>query len=353
MYERTLLLTQDRRLEQSIRLLLRMKKKDIEKELPLLSDIDAIRSDITQFRNTLHLRREFSTYVKSFGFPFMIIMDYIIDFGLSNEVDPDMKKLFRTFLIAFMILANGKGYNTARANIVLIADPKLEANVAGLQAEPSIFLTKLKTQDERVNAIIDSFSKEPGRVKEFFSIGYILRPEDGDYNSVTQSLEAIVDKAEYPVQKEERAHRAAGMTEMITDDLEPASVICRVTEDRIVENGTTREITQKERELYRKKNINLFGAITSRTAKTVGERIIATFSAMNRINPFKKDEKIFINIPDSSVIDGSFASSIGSLLNGELASYTGISLHVGKENCCRLQQSPGFIAVRDHLIKNL
>lgn len=353
MYEKTLLLTKDRRLEQSIRLLLRMKKKEIEKDLPLLSDIDSIQRDISQFGNTLHLRREFSSYVKSYGFPFMIIMDYIIDFGLPKEADPDLRKLFRTFLIAFMILAKGKGYDSSRANIVLIVDPKLEANVAGLSAAPSIFLTKLKTQDERVNAIIESFSKEQARVKDFFSIGYILRPEDGDYNRVVQSIETIVDKAESCAGKEERAHKTAGMTEMITDDLEPATVICRVTEDRIIVNGTSREIADDERKLYRKKNINLAGAITSRTTKTVGERIISTFSTVNKIDPFKKDEKIFINIPDSSVIDGSFGSSIGSLLGGELASYTGISLHVGRENCLRLQHSPGFIAVRDHLIKNL
>jgi hypothetical protein len=353
MYEKTLLLTQDRRLEQSIRLLLRTKKKEIEKDLPLLSDIDAIRRDISQFRNTLHLRREFSSYVKSFGFPFMIIMDYIIDFGLPKEVDPDMRKLFRTFLIAFMILAKGKGYDSARANIVLIIDPRLEANVAGLQTEPSVILTKLKTQDERVNEIIESFLKEKARVKEFFSIGYVLRPEGGDYNSVIRNLEAIVDMADCCVRTEERKRRATEMTEMITDDLEPASVVCRVTENMIVVNGVPREITQKEREQYRKKNINLVGAITSRTSKTVGDRIISTFSAANKINSFKKDEKIFINVPDSSVIDGSFASSIGSLLGGELAHYTGISLHVGTENCCRLQRSPGFIAVRDYLIKNL
>ncbi|MBN2325440.1 MAG: hypothetical protein JXQ30_17075 [Spirochaetes bacterium] len=353
MYEKTLLLTQDKRLEQSIRLLLRTKKKEVEKDLPLLSDIDSIRRDISQFKNTLHLRREFSTYVKSFGFPFMIIMDYIIDFGLPKEMDPDKRKLFRTFLIAFTILAKGKGYDSARTNIVLITDPRLEANVAGIKAEPAIFLQKLKTQDERVNEIIESFSRENTRVKEYFNFGYILRPEGGDYNRVIENLETIVDTIDCYIQAEERTQRTAGMTEMITDDIEAASVICRATEEMIVVNGIPHKVTKKEREQYRKKNINLIGAITSRTTKTVGERIISTFSAVNRISPFKKDEKIFINVLDSSVIDGSFASSMGSLLGGELAPYTGISLQVGTENCRRLQRSPGFIAVRDFLIKNL
>jgi hypothetical protein len=353
MYKKTILLTSDRRLEQSIKLLLRMKKKEVENKFSLLSDIKTIERDLQRFQNTVHLRGEFGSFIKRSGLPFMIIMDYIIDFTLPKQIDPDFRKLFRTFLIAFTILANGKGYDTAKANIVLIIDRKLESNVARFERDPTVFLENLKTQDERVNAIIGSFSREKDRVQSFFNIRHIFYPHDGNYKKEIDSLDRIVDEADSALIKKEREAGLGEVTEMITDDLEPATVICRATQDRIIVNGKPREVSDEEREEFHEKNINLLGAITSKTVKDVCDRILDTFTAMDKINPFKKDEKVFINIPDSSILDGSFASSMGSFLNGELRAYTGISINIGKENCSKVRQSPGFIAIRDHLIKNL
>jgi len=353
MYEKTILLAGDKRLEQSIKLLLNTKKKFVEKDLPLLSDLTAIHRDIGQFQNTLHLRGEFGSFVKSHGFPFMIIMDYIIDFGLPKQVDPDMRKLFRTFLIAFTILANGKGYDGTKVNIVLIIDRHMKDSVAGFERDPSLFLDRLKTQDSRVNAILDSFSKDQERVNNLYNIRHICRPEEGNYKREIDSLDRIIDETDDCLRVKERDKKMSGATGMITDDLEPATVICRSTQDRIIVNGKPREISEDERKRYQVKNINLIGAITSKTVKTVCDRILDTFTVMNRINPFKKDDKIFINIPDTSTLDGSFAPSMGSFLNGELGAYSGISINIGAVNCSRVRQSPGFIAIRDYLIKNL
>ena len=68
----------------------------------------------------MNLRGEFSYFVKTYGFPYMLIMDYQIDFSLSIYNDPDKRKLVRTFLLAFTLLANSKGFENATANIVFI-----------------------------------------------------------------------------------------------------------------------------------------------------------------------------------------------------------------------------------------
>jgi hypothetical protein len=353
MYEKTILLTRDKRLEQSIKLLLTTKKKSVVNEFPLLSDLTAIHRDIGQFQNTLHLRGEFGSFVKNHGFPFMIIMDYIIDFGLPKQVDPDMRKLFRTFLIAFTILTTGKGYNGAKVNIVLIIDRRIKDGVTALERDPSIFLDRLETQDSRVNAIIGSFSNDQERVKDLYNIRHICRPQEGDYKREIDSLDHIIDETDGLLRDKERDKRMSGVTGMITDDLEPATVICRSSQDRIIVNGEQREISEDERKRYQVKNINLIGAITSKTVTTVCDRILDTFTAIRRINPFKKDEKIFINIPDTSTLDGSFAPSMGSFFNGELGAYSGISINIGTANCSKVRQSQGFIAIKDFLIKNL
>ncbi|UCB46947.1 MAG: hypothetical protein JSV25_05890 [Spirochaetota bacterium] len=353
MYQKSILLTQDRRLEQFIKVLMRTKKKELETDLPLLYDLNALRSDIQKCCNTLHLRGEFGSFIKNFGFPYMIVMDYIIDFGLSKGVDPDMRKLLRTFLIAFTILANGKGFDSATSNIVLIIEKKYLRTVLEFVRDPALLLEQIKTQDARVNAIIESFAQDSDRVKGFFNLSYIFRPDEGNYNKEMENLERIIDASDNLLKKKELKKGSSAVSEMITEDVEPARVICRATIDRIIKNGGVHEISDDEREQYKEKDITLIGAITVKTIKTVNDRIVETFKAMNKINPFKKDERIFINIPDISLIDGSFASSMGSFLNSELGLYKGVSLNMGKNNSMKVKDSPGYIGIKDYIIKNL
>jgi hypothetical protein len=74
---------------------------------------------------------------------------------------------------------------------------------------------------------------------------------------------------------------------------------------------------------------------------------------MAKINPFKKDEKVFINVPDTSVIDGAFAGTMGTFLSSAFPEYTGISFNMGKENCEKVKNSQGYVAIKDYIIKNL
>ena len=73
--------------------------KEIETELPLLSDLYAIKNDIHRNKNTVNKRGEFKSFVKEYSLPYMMIIDYQIDFGLSSNDDPDHRKLVRTFLL--------------------------------------------------------------------------------------------------------------------------------------------------------------------------------------------------------------------------------------------------------------
>jgi hypothetical protein len=353
MYQKSILLTQDRRLEQFIKILLRTKKKEVEADFPLLSDIKALRSDIQQYRNTLNLRGEFGSFIKSFGFPYMIIMDYLIDFGLPQSLDPDKRKLLRTFLIAFTILANGKGFDSATSNIVFIIDKKDQRAVSEFIQDPALILEQIQTQDARVNAIIYSFTKDRERVKRFYNLSYIFRPVEGNYNKEMETLDKNIDQVDAVLNQKDKKQSTSASSAMITEDVKPAEVICRATIERIIVNGEVKDISDEERERYEEKNIYLIGAVTVKTIKTVNERIVQTIKAMNKINPFKKEERIFINIPDTTLIDGSFASSMGSFLNGELRAYKGISLNMGEKNCGKVSSSQGFIAIRDYLIKNL
>ena len=353
MYGKSILLTQNRRLEQFIKHMMKNRKWELETELPLLSSINKIKDDIHRNNNTVNLRAEFGYFIKTYGFPFMLILDYQVDFSLSLNSDPDQRKLVRTFLLAFTLLANSKGFENATANIVFIVNKKQFIPVSKFSKNPTSLLSQIRTKDERINAIIDAFTSNSEKVKRFFHISYIFEPENGNYAQEVERLEKITDIFKNIIESIPEPETQKTGTEMITDDLPPADVICRATLEKMIVNGELRQINEEQTHTYLEKNIHLIGALTQKTMTTVKDRITATFKAMARCNPFKKDERIFITIPDSSVIDGSFAVSIGMYLSQELSEYIGISLNIGKANHDKLKNSKGYFAIEDYIMKNL
>ncbi len=353
MYTKSIVLIEDRRLEQFTKQLLQRKKKAVETTIPLLTKVSAIKEDIQKNKNTVNLRGEFGHFVKENGLPFLMIMDYHVDFGLSLQEDPDKRKLVRTFLLAFTLLANAKGHGDASANIVFVVDKNMASTISQFSKYPSFLLEQIRTMDDRVNSIIDSFAADRNKVKSFFKITYIFNPEEGKYAPEIERLDNIVDTFDKIVAAKLKAIKTKTTTEMITDTLKPAEVICRATLEKIIRNGKLDQVREEAKKRYIEKNIHLEGAITTKTLPEVTKRLLATFQAMSKVNPFKKDEKIFINIPDSSVIDGSFASVMGAFLTKSLAGFKGISLNMGKTNSEKVKNSEGYIAIKDYIIKNL
>ena len=363
MYDKSIVLLQDRRIAQYLKLFLGKRRKEVEVAYPLLSDIDAVRNELFITRNTSNLRVAFGQFIKAHGFPFLLAIDYTVDFGLAEREDPDRRKILRTILISYVILANAKGYDGSLANIVLLCSKK-ECHLAELyRKNHAILLKQLKTNDERVNALIRSYIQQGESPRRFLNLYPLVKPMDGNYHAMQESLDRFIDQIEQELKQSSRRDgetvqevgdkQKPAAPEMNTRDLPPADVICRATLDKIVVNGEVRPVTGEERERYHEKNIVLEGAITVKTVTLVNERILDLFKVMARFNPFRKNERIFIRVPDESVIDGSFAASVGSFLSGSLFEYTGISIDMGPENSRKLKSSGGFIAIRDYLIKNL
>jgi hypothetical protein len=352
MYQKTIIITQYKRYKQLISQMMRKKNREIENSLPLLSDLEVIKNDISQNKNTINIRGEFGYFIKQYGFPYMIIIDYIIDFGLSSRADPDNRKLVRTFLLAYTILAHAQGYKGGSAHIVFIVEKKHESTVKQFAKYPLFLLDQIRCKDEKINSIIDSFAKDQEKVKNFFKIAYILVREDGKYADELERLEKIMNIYDSIISSQTHVESQPAVVLDPGDDT-PADVICRATIEKIIINGKLKPISTDQKAQYIEKNIHLRGAVTTTTFPVVQERILETFTAMTKINPFKKEEKIFIHISEDTHIDGSFASSMGTFLSSVLSDYTGISINIGKDKLDKLKKSPGFIAIKDFIFKNL
>jgi len=354
MYKKTIILTQDKRFEHFIKNLFRTKKMNFETALPLLTNIEAIREDIHKVGTTVNIRGVFGHFIKNYGFPFMFIMDYQVDFSLPLQHDPDKRKLVRTFLLAYALLAYSKGFENGVANIVFIIEKSQFSTVSQFAKNPTLLLEQIRTRDDRINAIINSFVKNRERAKAFFKLFYIFRPEDGKYAVEIERLEKIIEIFTRHIDSvQQTVEEKRPSTEMITGDLKPADVICRAAVEKLIVNGELRNMSEEEKNTYLEKNIHILGAATQKTLPEVKDRIISTFNVMSKVNPFKKEERIFIKVPDSSLLDGSFAISMGTFLVKELAEYTGISIDIGSLNLEKLKNSQGYFAIEDFIIKNL
>jgi hypothetical protein len=360
MYSKSILLIQDKRFAHYIRQTLNNAKKEVDDSYPLLNDIEALRGDLLLNRNTRNFRTSLAQFIKYNGFPFLFIIDYTVDLGLRKDEDPDKHKLLRTVLIAFTILAGAKGYSNAIANIVLLVSKKEVAVIESFIRNPVLIASQIKTQDERVNALINNFFSDIERVRNFFHISYLYQPGDSDFYTEIERLNKIIEETKARIEdidkKEEEEKKKTiedKTTAMNHEDLEPADVICRATTDKILINGELREITEEEKKLYQEKTIVLKGPLTVRTMHIVKDRIIATFNAMAKIHPFKKDERLFIEIPDTSSVDGSVASSLGTFLTNTLSKYRGISINIGNENLEKLKNSKAYFAIEDYVLKEL
>ncbi len=264
MYTKTIILMQDKRYEKFIKLMLKKKNRAVETDLTLLSDMDSVKNDIYKNRNTINIRGEFGHFVKQHGLPYMMIIDYMIDFGFPDFAGTDDRKLAQTFILSYTILAQAKGYDNGSANIVFIVNKKNESTIKQFAKYPLFLLDQIRTKDERVNSIIDSFAIDKERVKGFFKIAYILQPDDGKYADELERLERIMVVYDKIISSKPQIE-AEETVEMVSDDAEPADVICRATIEKIITNGELKPISVDQKNQYVEKNVHLMGAVTMKT----------------------------------------------------------------------------------------
>jgi hypothetical protein len=238
--------------------LLRKKKREIESDLPLLTDLESIRNDIVRNKNTFNIRGEFEYFIKEYGLPYMMIIDYQTELSVPGITEPDNRKLLKTFILAFTILAEVKGYDSDTANLVLIIEKKHETTIQQFAKYPLFILDQIRSGDDRINAIIDAFASDREKVNNFFKIFYILQPADGNYAAEIERLEKIMLVCDKLIPRHEMKE-PDGNVEMLTDDFEPADVICRATLEKIIVNGELKPITDEQKSLYIEKNIHIHG----------------------------------------------------------------------------------------------
>ncbi len=181
-----ILITEKSRITSPIRIALNGLGLDIVADYPALTSIQMMRTGIAKSGKTAFIRKELLRFINENGFPRAIIMDSQIDSGLIAVPDSDMLKIFKTFLIAYVILSKGADCRNLKGNFILLTKGGEFEKKYGIGGNPHSVMSLLSTQNPEINFFIDEYKENAERFNDIFSISLL----DTDLSSdlITESV---------------------------------------------------------------------------------------------------------------------------------------------------------------------
>ena len=149
-----------------------------------------MRTGIAKSGKTAFIRTELLRFIKEVGFPRAIIMDSQIDLGPGSVQDSEMIKIFKTFLIAYVILRKGSEHKNLRGNFILLTKGKAFEKKFGIVSDPHSVMNLLSTQNPEINVFIDELKND----RELFDAAFSITLLDTDLSSdiITDTVEKFL-----------------------------------------------------------------------------------------------------------------------------------------------------------------
>jgi len=307
-------------------------------------------------KNTSFLREAFSDFIKeNNGTPLCIVLDYRIDFGLPKNLDPDHLKLLKTFIIASTILREKTDLKYNMMNLVLIGTPKDLKHLELFKNQPHLVYKLVRTNNEHVNKLIEQSLNNPERVKKILTIDYILIDETNDTISAAKRLGVILDRLLQKRQSLINEEKTKVQTKLITGDYDPAKILYKISDARVYIDGKIYNVENNPKFTKYKENIiYVLGYYVQSTVNKVNAKlekfILEDFPKIRKVTT---DTEINISLNSFTIIDGSVTPSLNLLLSTKLKGFKNINLLTSPVNFNKMENSPGFISLRNYIIKRL
>ncbi len=354
--QKVIILTRNKRLRQGLIQSIKLKGLEVESDIISLYDMDHITKMIKNTGNTGFLRNAFSDLIKeNNGTPFCIILDYLVDFGLSKELDPDNLKLLKTFSISSIILANISNLQYNTTNIVLIGSPENLKQLEIYKSDPHLVFKIAKTQNPGLNKMLEEVIENPKKIKNVFTVNYLLMDQTNDYLSAANKLETLLDKYIQKRLSLINLKKSKSQTEILTGEYDPAKILFKISDSQIYIDGETFNIEGNSKfEKYKENIIYIQGYYIQSTVARVNETL-EKFILVDypKIRQLSIDSEINISLEEHTIIDGGITPALNFLLSMKLKDFKDIHLITSPVNFTKIENSPGFISLRDYIIKKL
>ncbi len=298
-----------------------------------LHSLDAIIKEVESSKSTAFLRSSLHTFIREHGIPFMIIIDYPV--VAETRTDAIMQKIFNTLLISFMIIARGSGLENIKGNFfvnITKGDVQLFKNII---IHPEKLLANVKTNDDKVNAIINLYTDQ----KVFHTLFFIKPCTGTTKEDIAHELSAYIDAVKKRHVLIEKIMEKQKYTAPRSKDA--AKVLVKLSEDKIVldhEMIITRDSAYQK---YTTGHIYVLGDWTNiHSRKVAGKVITAIKDGFADWKP-GSDDPVIIHLEDA-VVDHTTAATLAQIAFNELKGFSNIKIYCNEKNYKTLEAADGF-----------
>jgi hypothetical protein len=283
---------------------------EIDEEFLNLHSLSLMRKAIRSTKSTNFIRSELLRFIKQNGFPYLTIIDYRIDTGLGAESDPDHMKILRTLLISYIILSKGNGFETLKANIILLGINAQQPEILKIESTPQVILGLLATKDDSINAFITELKTDLKKFNRLFFLKGLnteIRSDEIILN-LTNYIQAI--KARENLSKPQVKESEGPKHD--PEDHDIPRLIFRIDDSNVYTDGEIAVDANSEFSSLNKNEFYVIGHWTNKTQLELTKKIIrAVSNGITKERKFEPDEKITINLNDSCSVDAATTASKG------------------------------------------
>ncbi|MCX8124908.1 MAG: hypothetical protein N3F66_12215 [Spirochaetes bacterium] len=330
-----IVITQNKECEAIVEAIASQHQLIVEKN-ELLHSFDAIVHQIESSKSTAFLRSSLHTFIRQNGIPFFIVVDYPV--AATTRNDAIVQKVFTTLLISFMIIAQGSGLANIKGNFfVNITHGDVQFFKSSI-IHPEKLLTTIKTNDEKVNAIINHYADQ-----KMFHALFFIKPCTFTKEAIAQELSAYIDAVKKRHALIEKLYEKQKFTHSRSKDA--ATVLVKISEDKIVldhEIVITRDSSYNKYEIG---HIYVLGEWTNIHSRKVAGKVITAIKDGFADWKLSNDDPVIIHLEEATV-DHTTAATLAQIAFNELRSFTNIKIYCSERNYKILESADGFSLVK-------
>jgi len=299
---------------------------------------------IKQNNSLAWLKKFVLQYIQSKGYPLMTIIDLRLKTGLEGDVDG--LKFLKTFLLSFILIIQIDSLKDAFCNLFILADDSDYKALKESAKEPRFFFGNLRTNDEKMNSIIEKIKSDQSVYNKNFNIFIsnsdsnpaIIRSELLTFLNMVKAKEKLRNKISSPAKEPSPENSAA----------DAADVIYRFNDHIYINGNVTKEypVELKKDEIY----IN--GNFTSFTRLEVTKRLINLVTKGPQTGyALNKKNDLIINITENSKVDITTPVALAQLISNELREFKSVRIYVPANLISVMEKSKAYNMIQKNIVR--
>jgi hypothetical protein len=309
-----------------------------------LTSVEYIREKTTQNGGLSWIKKDIIDYIKSKGYPLLIIIDMKINSGTD---DNDSLRVLKTILLSFALITHSESFRDVICSLFILSEPSDYLKFNSEVKDPKLLFGNIKTGDNKVNQLIDRLKTDAGLFNRNFNI-FISSTGNGG-QQITSELKTFYSMIKAREKLRSKLNKPAAALTPENSSAAPADIIFRMDNGYYL-NGEffekcdyCRAVTSEE--------IYIIGNFTSFTRVEVIERLLKLIkSGPTRDYSFRKNPDIIIHIPEESTIDVTIPVTLAQLMSKEFSDFRNMKIKTTMKHTKTMEQSKGYSMIQRSII---